>query len=530
MWKFIILLCILGLLSLEGAAQQNGTLTLDEVNAQMSSFLQSIENGTLNDREADSLPSGCSLACAFLNFALPGKISYPDSSTYQFEKSRYWSLQQLNAAPVCRLSPTSALDVSIGLLSLRVADCQFAVKSGGHAAFYGASNINGGVTIDLVNLNQITVSSDKTQTSIGPGNRWLDVYSYLQPKGLTVIGGRVSDIGVGGLTLGGGISFFSGRYGWACDNVNNYEVVFADGTIRDVSYTTYPDLYFALRGGGNNFGIVTRFDLVTFPQGDLWAGSETFLYDNVTSAGLDNAFYNMNINGPSDPYAAVILAYAYVQSIDTYVIASDLQYGKPVANPPILQNFTAVPGAIASTLRITNLTGLTVEFNNSNPGGFRQTYWALMVKNSPTLMAEITKIYMDEVSTIKAVEGVLPSLIYQPITTAMTSHFSKNGGNALGFSDKDGPLNLINVDVSWSLASDDTAVLAAARNIVNRANATAYAQGLGHPYIYENYAALEQNVFQSYGATNFAKLKAVSTKYDPTGVWQKLQPGYFKLN
>lgn len=64
-----------------------------------------------------------------------------------------------------------------------------------------------------------------------------------------------------------------------------------------------------------------------------------------------------------------------------------------------------------------------------------------MVKNNPTLMADITKIYMEEVGNIKNVSGVLPSLIYQPITTAMTSHFSKNGGNALGFSDKDGPLN-----------------------------------------------------------------------------------------
>jgi hypothetical protein len=66
--------------------------------------------------------------------------------------------------------------------------------------------------------------------------------------------------------------------------------------------------------------------------------------------------------------------------------------------------------------------------------------------------------------------------------------------------------------------------------VVNRANATASAQGLGHPFIYENYAALEQKVFPSYGAANYAKLKAVSKKYDPSGVWQKLQPGYFKLS
>jgi FAD binding domain len=132
--------------------------------------------------------------------------------------------------------------VSRAIIILRSTHCHFAIKSGGHAAFTGGSNIQDGVTIDLVNLNQIQVSKDLKTTSIGPGNRWVDVYSKLQAMNLTVIGGRVSDIGVGGLTLGGmfnakliellgilttligGISFFSGRFGWACDNVNNYEV------------------------------------------------------------------------------------------------------------------------------------------------------------------------------------------------------------------------------------------------------------------------------------------------------------------
>jgi FAD/FMN-containing dehydrogenase len=122
------------------------------------------------------------------------------------------------------LLPESASDVSQAVLTAQVSQCEFAIKSGGHAAFAGASNIDGGMAIDLIKLNQVTVSSDKKQTSVGPGNRWFDVYTKLQPMGLSVIGGRVSDIGVGGLTLGGGISFFSGRYGWACDNVNTYEV------------------------------------------------------------------------------------------------------------------------------------------------------------------------------------------------------------------------------------------------------------------------------------------------------------------
>ena len=150
------------------------------------------------------------------------------------------------------------------------------------------------------------------------------------------------------------------------------QVVFADGSIQDVSYSSHPDLYFALRGGGNNFGIVTRFDLATFPQGNLWAGSATYIYSDEIATTLNEAMYYLNINSPSDPYAQVILAYAYVQSEDLYVAVSDLQYGKPIASPPIFQNFTApLSYAIVDTLRITNLSDLTVEFNNSNPGGFR---------------------------------------------------------------------------------------------------------------------------------------------------------------
>lgn len=303
---------------------------------------------------------------------LPSQISNPNTTTYNLEESRYWSQQQAQTEPTCRFTPTSALDVSLAVLALQVARCEFAVKSGGHAAFEGASNIQGGLTIDLASLNEVTVRPDHAQTAVGAGNNWYDVYTQLQPMGLSVIGGRVSALGVGGLTLGGGISFFSGRYGWACDNVNNYEVVLADGSIKEVSYTSpYSDLYWALRGGGNNFGIVTRFDLFTFPQGDLWAGSETFVYTPETAVAINDAFYYLSISAPSDPYAQVILAYAYAQSEGVYIIASDLQYGKPVANPRILQNFTAVQGAVLSTLRVVDLANLTIEFNNTNPGGFR---------------------------------------------------------------------------------------------------------------------------------------------------------------
>ncbi|KAN0089830.1 FAD-binding domain containing protein [Hyaloscypha variabilis] len=528
MGNFRHLLLLLGLFGLEVAAQ-NETLTIAAVTSQIDEFLKLIQNGSLATREASSLPTGCSLACSFINFALPGQVSFPDSITYEYQESRYWSYFQSTDTPTCRFAPVNPLGVSLAVLTVQVTQCEFAVKSGGHGMFSGASNIDGGLTIDLLELNEVIISADQTQTSVGSGNRWVDVYDVLEPKGLSVIGGRVADIGVGGLTLGGGMSFFSGRYGWACDNVNTYEVVFADGSIREVSYSTYPDLYFALRGGGNNFGIVTRFDLATFPQGDLWAGSQTYFYTNETAAALNDAVYWLNINAPSDPYGQVILAYAYVQSFGAWALSAEVQYGKPEAYPPILSNFTKPPGAIASTLAVTNLTALTISFNNSNPGGFRETYWTLTVKNSPTILNDIVNIFQEEINPINTVENLLPALVIQPITEDIISHFSKNGGNALGITTADGPLILINIAISWSLATDDAAVFAAAGNTIARANATAFAQGLGFPFIYQNYAALQQNVFEGYGAANLAKLRAVSEKYDPLGVWQKLQPGYFKI-
>jgi FAD/FMN-containing dehydrogenase len=165
-----------------------------------------------------------------LNIALLGKVSFPNSTIYDLENA-YWSQQQAEINSTCRVTPTSSIDVSLTLYVLEFLRCEFAVKSGGHAAFAGASNIKDGVTIDMANLNEIVVSKDQTVTSLGPGNRWVDVYTRLEPLNLSVVGGRTADIGVGGLLLGGGISFFSQRFGFACDNVLNYEVLLSSGIL-----------------------------------------------------------------------------------------------------------------------------------------------------------------------------------------------------------------------------------------------------------------------------------------------------------
>ncbi|KAG6161586.1 hypothetical protein E4U11_003316 [Claviceps purpurea] len=467
--------------------------------------------------------------CGFLAHIRPAQLAWPGSTLYNLEEQQYWSQQQSSTLPACRLAPESASGVSLAVLTARVTRCAFAVKGGGHASFKGASNIQGGLTIDLRALNQTVVAADRREVSVGAGNVWVRVYEALKPMGLGVIGGRVSAIGVGGLTLGGGMSFFSNRFGWACDNVNSYEIVLADGSIRQVSYqSNSSDLYWALRGGGNNFGIVTRFDLATFPQGDLWAGSQTFNITRETSTAINEAFVQFSAQSNSDPYAQVITSYAYSQALGVHVISSALQYGLPTPNPPILRNFTSIPGALANTLRVTDLPGLTNEFNALNPNGFRQSSWTLTVRNTAALMAELVSIYQDEVDKVADTKGLVASVAFQPLSTEMTKHFAKNGGNALGLAGQ-GPLTLLNVLMSWSNAADDARILPCVESMIDRFRAAAQKMGLDHPFLYQNYASQKQNVFEGYGRANLERLRTVSHKYDPEGVWQKLQPGYFKL-
>jgi FAD/FMN-containing dehydrogenase len=114
----------------------------------------------------------------------------------------FWDAKQ-DVTPACRVEPGSAKEVQFILNTVKDAQCHFAIKSGGHSRFKGASNAEGGVTIDLVRLNEIKLSIDKKSVVIGAGLRWAEVYRALEVEGLTVLGGRVATVGVGGILLGG---------------------------------------------------------------------------------------------------------------------------------------------------------------------------------------------------------------------------------------------------------------------------------------------------------------------------------------
>lgn len=238
--------------------------------------------------------------------------------------------------------------------------CQFAVRSGGHTPIPGSNNADAGVTIDLLYMNGTTYNADTQIASISPAARWGSVYTTLEPLGRMVPGGRDSTVGVGGYLLGGGISHYSALVGLSCDNVVNFEVVLADGCIVNANQTTNFDLFTALKGGNNNFGIATRYDMDTFESEDLWGGIVT--YPSSTAHQHFTALVNFGLNPNRDPHAAIIVFQGYSTASPTDVVRAAFDYTKPVAYPDAYKEFFAVTNNISDTTKIQPMSAVAAEF------------------------------------------------------------------------------------------------------------------------------------------------------------------------
>lgn len=352
-------------------------------------------------------------ACSLLSAQLPGKVSLPSQAAYDTSTNSYF-FQEARLSPACIVSPSNTNEVALIVKRLNTLRSQtsfpslVAVRGGGHTPFSGAANIDGGVTIDLSRINDVHLAninpypalnvtdpqtepalpvnfssnssaagtqignSDSFIVSVGGGANWGDVYTKLQPSNVVAVGGRGLTLGVGGLLTGGefakatdeqgrqassqaiigGISFFSPEKGFACDNVVNMEVVLADGSIVNANTREQPDLFKALKGGSNNFGIVTRFDLHAFSQGDSWGGFISFPLSTV--AQQLSAFSSFMRNAKSDPSASVICAIGFIGAYQMTVASIGLHYTKAISNPAIFQPFTSIQPQLSSTTRIAN--------------------------------------------------------------------------------------------------------------------------------------------------------------------------------
>jgi FAD/FMN-containing dehydrogenase len=173
--------------------------------------------------------------------------------------------------PVLVARPTGSADVVTALRFARSSNLPIAVRGGGHSVA-GYSTIDGGVVIDLSAMRQIVVDADARRARVEAGATWGEVDRSTQRFGLATTGGRMTSTGVAGFTLGSGSGWLERLHGWACDNLLSATIATADGQLMMASEDENQDLFWGLRGGGGNFGIVTELSFSYTPSDLLcWA-------------------------------------------------------------------------------------------------------------------------------------------------------------------------------------------------------------------------------------------------------------------
>jgi FAD/FMN-containing dehydrogenase len=195
-----------------------------------------------------------------------GDIIGPDHAGY--EQARLVWNSMIDKRPGLILRCTSTEDVVAAVNVAREHGLAPAVRCGGHNVA-GKAMSDGGLTIDLSGLREVTVDTERKLVHVGGGCLLGDVDAATAPHGMIVPAGIMSETGVAGLALGGGIGWFSRKHGLTCDQFVSLELVLASGEVIEVSADSHPDLFWAVRGGGGNFGIVTRFTFRGYDFGPM---------------------------------------------------------------------------------------------------------------------------------------------------------------------------------------------------------------------------------------------------------------------
>lgn len=207
-----------------------------------------------------------------------GTIIMPADEAYEEARKSYVG----KGSPAIVLRPNTTGDVVVALQFAKSNSLTISIRSGGHSVAGFCTN-DGGIIIDLSAMNSVElIDKQNNIVRIGSGATWKKVAGALQEHRLALSSGDSTSVGVGGLALGGGIGWMVRKYGLTIDSLKAAEIVTADGKILRTTTTEYPDLFWAIRGGGGNFGIVTHFEFAAKPVGKVYSGMIIYALENLS--------------------------------------------------------------------------------------------------------------------------------------------------------------------------------------------------------------------------------------------------------
>jgi FAD/FMN-containing dehydrogenase len=391
---------------------------------------------------------------------------------------------------------TGTADVTAALRHAMAADLPVTVRGGGHNVA-GTAVADGAVLIDLSPLREVTVDVDRGLANAQGGCLLSDLDAATTPHGLACPAGVVSHTGLGGLTLGGGYGWLARRWGLTCDHLVAAEVVLADGTVVEADEDSHPDLFWALRGGGGNFGVVTRFTLRLRPVGPVHHHTGVFplgsLADYQAFAERQNR----------DLHAVGALKHAGDQAwIPAGLRGSPAVFLTAVwlGDPADGHEHTAplFETAAATTSRVLSYAQLQALGDHSEPHGNRYHTKSCYLTALPDAVLEAGR----------DMPSALSSVDFEYLRGAIAD------GPDSAFPGRDAPY-ICTVSAQWTDPARDAENAAWCRRAVGRLT------DWSHGGAYVNYLQDEDPgaVGAVYGASRMARLATVKRRYDPDNVF-----------
>ncbi|KAF2015976.1 FAD-binding domain-containing protein [Aaosphaeria arxii CBS 175.79] len=461
-------------------------------------------------------------------------VTRPLSLAYLEEQSQYWSTSCSALKPECIIFPKTTEEVSTVVKLLYNSTEKFAVKSGGHNPNNGFASVDGAPLIVTEHLDQSDLDPATGIVDVGPGNRLDGISAKLQGTGWTFVGGRIGNTGVGGLVLGGGLSYMSTQYGWAASSVLEYTVVLANGTIAKVSKDSYPDFFKALKGGGNNFGIVTNYRLQAYRQANIWGGNLVFLRTPDKDTKLLKAVRDWTEYNTDDKASVIVTAErANLNVVDSWIIF--LFYDGPSPPAGLFKNFTDV-GPTLNTCRERTYADLMAFSNWVVVKGSvvqiaTETIPLPSAENKVKVMDALHAHWRNVSSTTLAVPGIVASIAWQPFPKKIAEQAKRLSPDLI---DADDDVDKIIIEMNYSfipqteynrMADTMETTYSGVRNRVVGWQADGTLPDTYLP-VFMNYGFYRQDYFGRLKPQSRALAKRVAESVDPTGFFRDRTGGW----
>jgi FAD/FMN-containing dehydrogenase len=446
-----------------------------------------------------------------------GEVLGPAEPGYDEARRVFNAMVDRRPAVIVRCAATA--DVAAAVDFAREHGLVIAVRCGGHSVA-GLSTCDDGIVIDLSGLKATAVDPERRTASAGGGLLWGEFDAATQTHGLHTPGGRVTTTGLGGFTTGGGYGWTSSKHGLACDNLISVEIVLADGSVVRASDEEHPELFWGIRGGGGNFGIVTEFEFRLHPLGpSVLAGLAMFPIeraqevlrgwrDCADAAPDELSTACVLLTAPPEPFVPPELHGKPVLGMAALYVG-DADQGADVVQPlkdlgPAVDHIGPMP-----------YTAFQAALDPLAPWGVR-SYWR------GEYMGELSDAAIDTFLAhgvdLTAVGAPLSQMIIFRIGQGVAAVPDK----ATAFSHRDARYLFHPISV-WTEPADDGRLIAA-----NRAFAAAMRpHSTGASYL--NFTPEANRVRDAYGDDKYSRLVALKDTYDPTNLFrlnQNIRPSH----